>query len=56
LPVSVLRLQDKVRIPTRLGTPGHGLVILAVPKKQKEFIEQYGLKKLEQQTSFKIYV
>jgi hypothetical protein len=40
--------------PTRLGFPGHGLVILQVPRKQDEFIEQDDLKKLGLQTVFKI--
>jgi hypothetical protein len=50
-PVSVLRLQGKVRDPTWLG---HGLVILSVPRKQNEFIEQHSLKKLGLQTVFEL--
>jgi hypothetical protein len=51
LPVSILRLQDKVRDPTWLG---HGLVILPLPRKQNEFIKLHSLKKVGLQTVFKI--
>jgi hypothetical protein len=40
--------------PYPVGHPGHGLVILPVPREQNEFIEQHGLKKLGLQAVFKI--